>query len=208
MLLLVWKYEWSPLFLLLWRQGFHLTTSTHVTFPCLLDKNTPWDSDRETCSTVRSNKGLVVHYQANGQREKSYNLVREGLCLYDPGASSLTNSLLHTRPAVWTLHCGPFLPTSCFHPSSLVFTWTWMAVDNGLIGINVSGLYIATQNINLTLLDKGWHEYTCTVVHTHTWASTCTQKASSMTETVIDPPQVSPSAHIYMNSNRAEERRG
>lgn len=29
-----------------------------------------------------------------------------------------------------------------------------------------------------------------------------------MTENVIDPPQVSPSAHIYMSSDRAEERRG
>ena len=28
-----------------------------------------------------------------------------------------------------------------------------------------------------------------------------------MTETVIDPPQVPPSAHIYMRSDRAEERR-
>ena len=35
-----------------------------------------------------------------------------------------------------------------------------------------------------------------------------TQKAASMTESVMDPPQVSPSAHISMSSDRAEERMG
>lgn len=35
-----------------------------------------------------------------------------------------------------------------------------------------------------------------------------THKAASMTESVIDPPQVSSSAHIYMSSDRPEEGRG
>lgn len=35
-----------------------------------------------------------------------------------------------------------------------------------------------------------------------------TQKAASVTESVIDPCQVSPSAHIYMTSDEAGERRG
>lgn len=35
-----------------------------------------------------------------------------------------------------------------------------------------------------------------------------TQKAASMTENVIDPPRVSPMAHIYMSSDRAKGREG
>ncbi len=40
--------------------------------------------NRIACTTVGSHKRPVVHCQTNGQREKYYNLVIGGLCLYVP----------------------------------------------------------------------------------------------------------------------------
>lgn len=102
---------------------------------CSIGKYSAGDTDREACITVGSHKRPVVHYQTNGQREKSYNLVREVLCLYEPSSLfSNQHSLTHVDSTMNFILFGSFLPTCDFRPSSLLYN---LSEDDCLTGMGV-----------------------------------------------------------------------
>lgn len=71
------------------------------------------DTDKEACTAVQSHKRPVVHCQTNGQKETSYHLVREELCLSEPcSLISYKHSPIHVDKTMNSPLFGPFIPTS------------------------------------------------------------------------------------------------
>ena len=104
------------------------------------------DTDSKTCTTVGSHKRPVVHYRANGQRERSYNLVREELCVHEPWSLTSTHAdwtmdSAHIRPGPPIFEFHPFPPLSYHldfdipkHPWMVWLVWMFLYPNDKLFG--------------------------------------------------------------------------